>query len=262
MFDQRIVPRLFVKSRGEQTTKLSLMLTKAPRQCVVRLTGGCGSMSAEDANGLYELFTKAMPGFDGAIIYGGSRMLMRDDPEKIVPGITEIPSHLRRFCPDMVVLGVVPKTEDLLLDSRYGLIVSSEPEKPYVTIVHPEQDIALVIQTNADDKEIWDAEFQECMRITDDLRQYANWQSVLISYNGGTVTRREILATAERGWPVILIRGSGRVTDEFAANKEFLMNYRTNVAVAENNWIDLRQTLSGFGAMPRERLTLVSSRTA
>jgi hypothetical protein len=262
MFDSRIIPRLFVKSRGEQTTKLSLMLTKAPRQCAVRLTGGCGSMSAEDSQGLYELFSQAMTGFDGALIFGGTRMVLRSDRDTIVPGITEIPSRLRQHCPNMVVLGIIPKTEDLLLDMDRGLIISSEPDRPYVTVVHPEQDVVLVVQTTPDDQEMWDAEYQESLRITEDLRRYANWDSVTVSYNGGSVTRREIIATAERGWPVVLIRGSGRVTDEFASDKEFLTLHRANVAVAEKDFADFRQKLSFFGAMPRERLALVSSRNA
>jgi len=262
MFDQRIVPRLFVKSHGEQITKLSLMLTKAPRKCVVRLTGGCGKMSAADADGLYDLFTQSMSGFDGALTFGGTRMVLRNDHKTIIPGITEVPSRLRPFCPDMIVLGVIPKTEDLQLDPDLGLVVSSEPDQPYVTAIHPEQDIVLVVQTNADHEEKWDAEFEECLRITDDLRNYGEWESVLVCYNGGTVTKREIVATAERGWPIVLIRGSGRVTDEFAADRDFLATYRSNVAVAEKDPIDLRLKLSEFGAMPRQRLSLVSNRLA
>ena len=218
-----------------------------------------GSMSATDAEGLYDLYAQALSGFDGALIFGGARMLMRDDPEKIVPSITEVPSRLRRFCPEMIVLGIVPKTEDLRLDDRFGLVVSSESGNPYITVIHPEQDIVLVVQTSADDKEIWDAEFQECLRITSDLREYGDWKSVLVSYNGGPVTKREIIATAERGWPVVLIKGSGRVTDEFAADKDFLIVHRDNVAVAKQDPIDLRMKLSDFGAMPRQRLTLVSN---
>jgi len=262
MYDQRIVPRLFVKSRGEQTTKLSLMLTKAPRKCVVRLTGGCGNMSATDAEGLYDLYTQALSGFDGAIIFGGTRMVSRDNYDTIIPGITEIPSRMREFCPNMIVLGVIPKTEDLGLDPDLGLIVSSEPDKPFVTVVHPEQDIVLVVQTSVDDKEIWDAEFYECLRITKDLRDYGSFSSVLISYNGGSVTEREILETAKNGLPVILIKGSGRKTDEYAANTDFLSTYRSNVAVVEKDPIDLRMKLSEFGIMPRQRLTLVGHQTA
>ncbi len=262
MFDQRIVPRLFVKSHGEQTTKLSLMLTRAPRKCVVRLTGGCGKMSAADAEGLYDLFVQALSGYDGALTFGGTRMVLRDEHQTIVPGITEIPSRLRQFCPDMIVLGVIPKTEDLQLDADLGLIVSSEADQPFITVVHPEQDIVLVVQTNPDNKEKWDAEFAECLRITNDLREYGDWKSVLISYNGGSVTEREILETAKRGWPVVLIKGSGRKTDEYAANADFLAAYRNNVAVANKDPIDLRLKLSDFGAMPRQRLSLVSNYSA
>ena len=270
------------------------MLTKAPRKCVVRLTGGCGKMSATDADGLYELFTQGMSGFDGALVFGGTRMVLREDHSVIVPGITEIPSRLRQFCPNMVVLGIIPKTEDLKLDSKLGLIVSSEEGQPFVTAVHPEQDIVLVVQASVDTTyddgaadetkktlknmsrssdpetmelftpitEKWDMEYKECLRITQDLRDYGDFKSVLVSYNGGSVTEREILETAKRGWPIVLIRGSGRKTDEYAANADFLATYRNNVAVADKDPLDLRLKLSDFGAMPRQRLALVSNRSA
>lgn len=259
MHDPNIVPRLYVKSRGEQTTKLALQLTTAPRKCVVRLTGGCGSMSAADAVGMEELFAQALVGFDGAMLFGGTRMLADDDRTKVVPGITEVPPRLRALCPQMVLLGVIPKTQDLRLID-HGMVVSAEDGKPFITVVHPVQDIALVVQVNADDAEIWDAEYQECLRIVEDLRTYAGFSSVLVSYNGGTVTRREVLAVADRGWPIVLIRGSGRTTDELATDAGFLAAHRTNVAVADKDPASLRAVLAGFGAVPEQRLRLVARR--
>lgn len=260
MHDAHIVPRLYVKSRGEQTTKLALQLTCAPRKCVVRMTGGCGSMSQDDAEGLIELFAAAFDGYDGAMLFGGTRMLRCDDPTVVVPGITEVPPALRLRCPSMTLLGVTPRTQDLAL-TEHGVIVSAEDGKPYFTVVHPQQDISLVVQTTPDDPEVWDAEYQECLRIAEDLRSYAGFRSVLVSYNGGTVTRREILATAERGWPVILIRGSGRVTDEFAADDAFLAA-NPHVAVAEKDVGSLRDALARHGAVPPRRFAVLKGMTA
>ncbi len=252
-----IVPRLFIKSRGESTTKLSLKLSTAPRHCVVRITGGCGKMSPEDAEGLYEVFMSAFHGYDGAMLFGGTRMLAREDRETIIPGITEIPARLRSTCPKMVTLGVIPRTQDLQI-TDHGMVVSDKSNCPYFTIIHPEQDMALLVQVSADDPEIWDAEYQECLRITADLRDYAERKSILVSYNGGTVTEREILAVSERGWPVILIQGSGRKTDEYASNVNFLRAH-PHVKVAQKDADSLRDCLAFFGAVQPRKLTLVRS---
>ena len=256
-YNPNVVPRLYIKSQGEQTTKLALQLTTAKRKTVVRFTGGCGKMSDQDAANLLDLFTRAFIGYDGAAIYGGTRMLRRDDPTESVMGITEVPSHLRSLCPDMVLLGVVPRTQDLGLCEQ-GMIVANDANDPYFTIVHPEQDITLVVQVSADNPEVWDAEYQECMRITNDLKEYCNFKSILISYNGGSVTEREILRTAEKGWPVILIKDSGRKTDEYANNREFLA-LRTNVRVVEKDAASLRAALVEFGAVPERRLHIVKT---
>lgn len=250
-----LVPKLFVKSRGDKTTRLSLMLTKSPRRVVVRLTGGCGEMSGDDAEGLYALFAEAFAGFDGALLFGGSRMISRDDHSVVVPGITEIPTAMRRDCPNMVTLGVVPRTEDLGL-ADYGMIISREDGNPYVTIVHPEQDIALVVQVSADDAEVWDAEYQECLRITQDLREYAGFTSILVCYNGGSVTERELLATAQRGWPVILVDGSGRKTEAYAHDEAFLTAH-PNVRVCDRNATSLRDHLAFFDGLPPQKLRLL-----
>jgi hypothetical protein len=242
-----MTPSLYVKRRGEQTTKLELSITRAKQRHIVRLTGGCGYMSAGDTAGLYELFTKAFRGFEGAILFGGTRMLQKDDVEVIVPGITEIAPLIRQTCPGSVILGVVPKSEDLRL-TQYGLVVSDEVRNDYLTIVHPEQDQCLIVQQSADEGVDWDAEWQECLRIIGDLRQFAQWQSVLVAYNGGSVTEREILATAEQGWPVILIAGSGRKTDEYAMNADFIKQY-PNVMVVEKSSESLRRGLIALGAI-------------
>ena len=249
------VPRLYVKSRGEQTTKLSLMLTQAKRRFVVRITGGCGKMTADEAEGLYGLFRRAMFGFDGAVIFGGTRMLRKDDPSEVVPGVTEIAPAMRESCPEMTLLGIVPRTQDIDL-SEHGLVVSHEGENPYFTIVHPTQDIVLVVQVSADDAEIWDAEYGESLRIVADLRTYAKFGSVTVSYNGGGVTEREVRRTAALGWPVILVKGSGRVTDDFAVDREFLLAH-PSVIVAEKDPYALRDALSSVGAVPSPGLALV-----
>lgn len=215
-------------------------------------------MSAEDARDFLSLFENAFSGFAGAMLFGGTRMIDKQNASQIVPGITEIPSHIREACPNMVSLGVVPRTADIKI-TEHGLVVSESDEDAYRTIIHPNQDMCLLVQVSPDQPAIWDAEFEECLQITKDLRDFAEFKSLLVVYNGGGVTEREILATAKHGWPVLLIRGSGRKADEYASNSEFLKTH-PNVRVAEKDSDDIRQHLISFGMLPPEKLRLVKSR--
>lgn len=253
-----IIPSLFVKNQGDQSVKIALKLTTARERVVVRLTGGCGYMSVEDARDFLSLFANAFSGFAGAMLFGGTRMIEKQNPSSVVPGITEIPSHIREQCPHMVSLGVVPRTSDIKI-TEHGLVVSESDVDDYRTIIHPNQDMCLLVQVSPDQPAIWDAEFEECMQITKDLREFADFKSLLIVYNGGGVTERELLATAKRGWPILLIRGSGRKADEYASNQVFLETH-PNVRVAEKDSADIRQHLISFGILPPEKLRLVKSR--
>ena len=242
-----IVPSLFMQTRGEDSLKIALQLTQAERKFVVRFTGGCGYMSPKDTQGLYDLFIEAFLGYEGAILFGGTRMLKRDDLSVIVPGITEVPVHVRRNCPGSKILGVVPKTQDLRL-TNFGMVVADGGDDDYLTIIHPNQEMCLIVQQSVDEGVSWEAEYQECIKITQNLRAYAGFNSLLVSYNGGGVTEKEILDTAKLGWPVLLIDGSGRKSEEYTRNKKFLMRYR-NVLVAQKNSESIREKLTEIGVI-------------
>lgn len=243
------VPALRFQSAGDESAKFALRLTQAQERIVVRITGGCGLMTDADAQGLIELYTKSfVPDFAGAMLFGGTRMVLRDFPTGRVMGITEVVPHIRKGCPRAVTLGIVPRTEEMKL-ADYGLVVSDDPSSDYVTIVHPEQDLCLIVQRSADEEESWDAEWRECLRMMEQLREYAGWKSLLICYNGGSVTERELLAHAKRGWPVLLLAGSGRKTDEYAANEEFLRAH-PSVHVADRSVASFRRVLKKLGVIP------------
>lgn len=257
-----IIPKLFVKSRGQPTTKLLLLLTKASRKFVIRLTGGCGKMSSEDAAGLYDFFAQALAGYDGSMIFGGTRMICRDFPNEIIPGITEIPEHIKQHtCPSMITLGVIPRTKELGL-ADLGMIISDDPQDHYVTIIHPKQDLVLVTQVSPDQGEVWDAEVDECADMMEQLIEWGAFKNALIAYNGGTVTEKEIRKTAAKQWPVIMIHGSGRTCDRLSEDREFLLA-NPSVMVAEKTVASFRECLMKCGAIPWARqLSLVSSKTA
>lgn len=248
-------PSLYIQNEGEESTKIALALTKAKTKFVVRFTGGCGYMSENDGCGLYDIFTRAFVGFEGAMLFGGTRMIKKEDKATIVPGITEIPPLIKKESKNAVILGVIPKTSDLSISLEYGLTINSEKKKDYITVIHPDQDMCLVVQGSVDGVSCWEAEFEECIRITANLRDFASWNSLLISYNGGSVTEKEILKTAKLGWPVLLVKGSGRISDEYANNKEFVMR-NPNVKVVEKNSRSIRMHLYDLGALSREPLRL------
>jgi|SRR5579872_894180 len=246
------MPPFFVANKGERSAKVGLILSTAPERCVVRFTGGCGHMSAADASGLYELFVEAFvqADFKGAILYGGTRMLRRDNPKIVVPGITEIPPLIANRSKQVVSMGIVPRTSDLSFN-EFGLIVSSEPGNDFFTIVHPLQKEFLIVQSSVDVPANWDTEWQECVTIIESLRTYSKWQSVLICYNGGEVTERELLATAELGWPVMLVSGSGRTTDKYAQDEYFLAQH-PSVLVVDKEVTAIRDGLIKLsGSIPR-----------
>lgn len=247
-------PFLYIQGKGDESTKVALHLTQAPEKMVVRLTGGCGFMLPEDAHGFETLFVEAFDGYRGAFLFGGTRMLRRDDPQVIVSGITEVPPLIRELCPDAKVLGVVPRTGDNLRPTEHGLVVADDPQESYFTIIHPNQDVVVVLQESVDRGVLWDAEYQECMRMTELLRTFAGFRSLLVSWNGGGVTEKEIVATAARGWPVLLIAGSGRKTDAYANDPAFLAAH-PNVVVADRTTMSIRNELIRTGALPDARLT-------
>lgn len=249
------VPSLYIQSKGERSTNIALRLTRASNRFIIRITGGCANMEYRNAQNLCELFEDAFAYFSGAILFGGTRMLKISNPKKIIPGITEIVPRLKKTCPNSVSLGVIPRTQELKL-TDHGLCVAIEPDKDCFTIVHPEQDMCVVVQISPDHVAQWDAEAQECAEIINDLRVFAQWKSLLISYNGGGVTEREIINTAKRGWPILFIEGSGRKTDEYAKNKKFLEEYPC-VHVAQKNSDSIRKKLYELGAIEKPRIGLV-----
>lgn len=251
MSDLVRVPSLFVQNKGEDATKVSLMLTKAAAKTVVRLTGGCGYMSAEDADGLNELFRRAFAGFEGALIFGGTRMLRRQGPEVIVPGITEVAPLIGADNPGAVIFGIVPRSENLGLRD-VGMVVADSADNDYYTIIHPDQDVVLVVQQSVDQGVSWEAEYEVAMQVTANLRSFANWSSLLVVYNGGSVTEKEVRATAAQGWPVLLIKGSGRKADELAQDVVFLRANPT-VSVCANDPVGLRQALVSLGVVPERK---------
>jgi hypothetical protein len=266
MFPKHI-PSLYVQNEGEDiSTKAALSLTQARDRTVVRFTGGCGHMAAEHVHRMHELITEAFKDFGGGLLFGGTRMVERADPSKVRHGITEVPPLIRELCPDARVLGIVARSSDFGV-AEYGLVVSSEPGNDFITIVHPHQDVCIALQKSADEaaadgttRTVWDVEYESCAQIVGYLREYSRWSSLLFVWNGGGITEKEILLWAKNGWPVLLVRGTGRMADRYAEDKEFLAAH-PQVRVADANAWSIREKLEELAAVPlttrRQRMKLV-----
>jgi hypothetical protein len=252
-------PTIFVSSNGESTEKFFANFLRKNKHFVLRATGGCGNMKPEFYHGLAKLQEalggdpndSASPKFSGFCLFGGTRMIMRDDPTVIQPGITEVYPALRERCPNARILGIIVKAGHLR-HTPHGIIVANSPEDPYVTIIHPEQHSVLLLQPGTDQTASWDDEWKRCLKICES-HAANHWDGLLSVYNGGGVTERELLTWAELGmrnpfYRVLLVRGSGGTADKYALNEAFLAAH-PNVHICNNDVASMRAKFLELGAI-------------
>lgn len=221
----------------------TLQASRARRKVVVRIAGGCSNMDHTDKLDMLRYFAEAFQGFGGAIISGATREVIEGTVDPIV---TEIPGVIAALNPGVVPLGTAPRT------SRFRLLGQSvlHVAEGETTIICPSQDAALYVQTNPNASEgKWDGDLDAYIEVMQQLREDAGFAVAgLVAWNGGGVTKTELNRIAEKGWPVIVINGSGRAADEYAANTEFTQ--RPNVFVAERGDVrTLRDRLFATGLL-------------
>jgi len=158
------------------------------------------------------------------------------------------------------VLGVVPRCEDFAFSSEVPVLVVKQQEtadaaqcqedRQFMTIVHPGQDMVIAAMKPLTKDATWDDEVEFCRHVTNLMVTYGAWRSLLVAYNGGGVTEREVRATAKRGWPVLIVQGSGRKCDELALDEEFLK--LPNVKVCQRDAASMRDALEALNAVPSQ----------
>lgn len=216
-------PLLWVQTGQELCSRINFLFArKYLSRFVMRITGGCSLMQDEDRIRLMEL-KKAMQGFTGVGLFGGTNIRYRERPEEVCDSVTEVfPSVTSR----MLKLGVIAKVHDMRV-TPYGIVVRDEPGSKTFSVMHSGADALLTVQPSADRLSQWEAEYKECVRLVDDL-QAVGWSSVLLVFNGGRTVETELLTWAALArenpgkWRVLLVEGSGRVADKFASDTEFL----------------------------------------
>jgi hypothetical protein len=195
-------------------TTFALLGTKAGQRVAVRLSGGCKNMSQADKDGMLAFFTQAFQGFQGVVWSGATRQV--DGDGMLDPMVTDVPGLIAAENEGCVALGSVPRVHLLTLQGDSRLVLDQ-----WGTIPNPTQHGILIVQDGPDRDLGWDGDVDMYFRLMEQWRDYANFSAVgVIGWNGGAVTGEEIMRSAKLGWPTILIKGSGRATDEIVGKLE------------------------------------------
>lgn len=217
------------------------------RPFVLRLTGGCANMTAADATKMGKLADALrgykdgihLPHFEGVALFGGTQMVSIDNPKQVVPGITEVFPSIAADLPGLVMLGIVPGFRHLLTSHEPTLAGKNilEIRNGIITTIHPSLRSVLLVEPEPNNEQVWDDEWKECARYIRLLHE-RSWKSLLVVFNGGLVSERELKFWAGAGkrepgkWNVLLVKGSGRIADRYACDEEWLADH-PDVFVAE-----------------------------
>ena len=235
---------------GEKSSIIPLLMVrgKKSKRLAVRITGGCGFME-EDGKSLYR-YANAFKNIEGLVVIGGgTRMLNLPECKTIRPGITELLPRIKKVNPSAQTVGIAPRIEEESTPDEEGMVMSMEmlddrivffhhhhirheASVGYVTAFMPGNDILVQIQKDVDTGCKWFDEVMTAVHWMRLMQEEADFKLATVFYNGGSTTERELLMTVRLGWPAILIKGSGRVTDKYANDAEFLAA-NPNVIVVE-----------------------------
>ncbi len=240
------VSRILVIDRraAELPVSFALMATRAADKVAIRVTGGCGGMEAVDKAEMIGYFRSALLGFAGVIWSGGTRNVTSDG--KLDPMVTDVPAFVALDNPTCVALATTPRTGVLQLrgDSRFQLDDDG-------TIPNPGVAAMLIVQEGADGDLGWDGDLDAYFRLMRQWRDAGGFAVGIVAWNGGGVTKKEIDRSLALGWPTILVRGSGRAADEYAArvdSGELKSSAAIVVDRADPN--TLRSALAKLGFLP------------
>lgn len=195
------------KHRDDVPAYAAALAGRAGRKVALRIAGGCSNMSADDKTGMLDFFARELQGYEG-IITSGSTRAAKDGLWD--PMVTDVPAVIAARNPSCVTLGTAPRTSDyfrLVGDSRFVLDEHGQGPNPGMHVI-------MLVQEGHTRKLDWDGDLDLAFDLMDVWRQAAQFRVGWIGWNGGGVTEKELLRAAGKGWPVFLVSGSGRKTDE------------------------------------------------
>ena len=205
---------IWVMNSGDVSANFSLLATRAQQKICVRVAGGCSGMSDLDKHEMAAFFLQAFEGFRGMIWSGATRQLKSTGEVDLM--VTEIPAMVAAANPGALALGTAPRTGTLHLVGESRLQLDGDG-----TLPNPSLSGMAIIQNGSDEDLGWDGDLDAYFSIMKKLSVYGGFTAVgVVAWNGGGVTASEILRSAQLGWPTIVVKGSGRKADEFAARLE------------------------------------------
>lgn len=192
----------------------ALMGTRAKRKVVIRLAGGCKGMTEEGKSNMLNFFSQAFAGYPGLSFSGGTRQ--SDGNGEVDPMITDVPGMLAAENEGCIALGTVPRTGMLSLQNDSRLVLDE-----WGTAPNPDMSGILIVQNGPDGTMDWDGDLDAYFTLMQNWQVYAGFGAVgLCAWNGGDITKDEIMRAIKLKWPVMLVKGSGRATDEIIQQME------------------------------------------
>ncbi len=252
-------------------------LAAAPRECVIRITGGAALMDMTDGIEVGYLLAEALggPRADTAVIAGATMTIDRPIPGQCSacdryhvhcpvhgfgritprPGVMDTLMYLSALGAPARTIGIVPTIGDL---SLYGgfMMVSNNPDHNSYTVVDGRCPFCLLLQFSTDKPGLtWDDEWKVSLEYMELLRNEAGYSSLHIAYNGGRTTRNECLRVAalsqlDNPWNLLLVEDSGRTATELANNLDFRQEYPDVISCTKYN---LKDVIRQMGFAPQQK---------
>ena len=208
----------------------------AENRIVIRIAGGCGNMEPQEEEKVINFFKTAFAGFKGILFSGGTVKYNKADGKQNFM-ITGLPVILAEGNENIKVLGSFPRTDIFRLadgdQGKANLIFDDaniDEKEEHVQSPDAKYDELLAVQGNVNTKLDWDGDLDTYFDLMDIWRQ-GGAKTAVITFNGGGVTYKEAKRAVEENHKFIVINGSGRKSDELAA--EYKENPNPNVFIAE-----------------------------
>ena len=173
-------------------------------------------MEPQHEEALKKYFLDAFKGYSGIMFSGGTQHLNEDDSRQFM--ITEIPVLIAAANPGVKTLATFPRTGQMTLVNLHAELSLDEggnqPDARY--------DELTLVQQGPNELLGWDGDLDTYFELMGIWKELGANQAVL-TYNGGGVTYKEAKRAYEFEYPLIIIDGSGRKSDELAielADKE------------------------------------------
>lgn len=188
-------------------------MSTAPAQRGMRLAGGCANMSRGDKLGMIEYFLAAFENFTGFVSSGGTRQV--DDENRLDVMVTDVPAALlAQYGRERILtMSTTPRTGDMVLVENSRLVLDAQSG----ILPQPGVHMVIVIQSEFQHETLgWDGDVDDYLRLFHEFVKNG-WKFGMTVWNGGGLTKKEAILAVNLGWPVFVVRGSGRAADELAA---------------------------------------------